>query len=467
MPMSPRPERHPTLRQRLVLRLLGPILLLTVLWGWAMHTIVLHFAGQAYDLALEDTAQTLAAQLRAERGVATVDLPDAARQMLVFDREDRIFFAVLSPQNEILIANALLPAPPTGHDASESLFYDGTLDTLELRLVESVIPVGADGAVYRVRIAETLHKRETLARKVLQAVLVAQLLFLAAAGLLMSKGVGRGIAPLQRVSRAIARRGQHDLSPIDEQRLPAEVFAQVHVINDLMRRLGEAFVAQRRFIADAAHQLRTPITVLHTQAQLALLSRDEADLRDAVRKIDGGAARLARLANQLLNLSRAEAAQVQRFDPVSIDPRALIEDIVALQVPLALQRGIEVSVELPPHLPPIPGNRDLLGEALANVVDNAIRYTPVGGRVVVSAQAEAARLCIRVTDSGPGIDTGDYEMALRPFQRGATAPGGGSGLGLAIANEVVAAHRGRLDLSPAPGRSGLMVTFELLVANQD
>jgi len=455
-------SERPSLRQRLLLWLLPPILLLTGVWVWATHATVLHFANRVYDWALQDTAQTLAGQIQVEHGQFEFDLPPAAHRMLEFDEADKVYFSVSDDQERQLLGNRVLPPAPV-HDPApgKTRFYDARVNDQAVRLVEYTVPNDASGRLLFVRVAETLHKRQAMARDVLAYMMTPQLLFLLSIVFLVWHGVGRGMAPLGQVGDAIARRTHEDLSPLDESGLPAEVHEQVLVINDLMARLGRTITAQQRFIADATHQLRTPITVLCAQAELALRIRDADELHAAVARLNTTAARLARQANQLLSLSRAESRLAGTLDFAPVDVATLVEDVVAKLVPAALARQIEISIEPANEPAAVHGDRQFLSEMLANLVDNAIRYTPPGGQVEVSARQSGGSVAFTVTDNGPGIAEAERQRVLEPFYRGANAGADGSGLGLAIAHEIVALHHGHITLAAGPQGCGLMVTVEI------
>lgn len=452
-----------SLRQRLLLLLLPPILLLIVVWTWGAYAIVLQFANTAYDWGLVDQVLALAGQVKFLDRKIEVNLPPAARQMLEFDRMDKVYFSVADAQNRQLIGNHTLPAnPDTDEAVNEARFYDARVDGQPVRLVEFRVPNEIVGDVLFVRIAETLHKREHLAKEVLIHMLWPQLFILAGIVLLVWYGIGHGIAPLSRIRDAIARRTHEDLSPLEETGLPAEVQEQVHVINDLMVRLGRTIEARRRFIADATHQLRTPITVLRTQTELTLRAENADEQRSLVAKMDTATARLVRLANQLLNLSRAEAGLVGVADFTLVEAGALIEDVVALLVPAALKKDIEVIVDIAETLPEVRGDRQLLGEMLTNLVDNAIRYTQSGGRVEVKARLVPERTLFIIADNGPGIPEPEREKVLQRFYRVTTVSSEGSGLGLAIAREIALLHGGSITLTTTvEGGTGLTVTVAI------
>ncbi|MCL2524202.1 MAG: sensor histidine kinase [Betaproteobacteria bacterium] len=454
-----------SLRQRLLFWLLPPILLLTIVWLWTTYAIVLHFANRTYDWSLQDTAQTLANQGGNARGELAFDLPPAAFRMLEFDEVDKVYFSVSDDRGRQLLGNRSLPPNAAGNPPpGEARFYDARVDGKAVRLVEYTVPNEASGRLLFVRVGETLHKRQAMARDVLAYLITPQLLFLAGIVFFVWQGIGRGMAPLSRIRDAIARRTHEDLSPLGESGLPAEVHEQVHVINDLMVRLGRTITAQQRFIADATHQLRTPITVLCAQAELAQRARDPDELRAALAKLNATTVRLARLANQLLSLSRAEArlAGASAFTPVAVT--ALLEDVVERLVPAALAKQVEVSIELAGEPAAVSGDSQFLREMLANLVDNAIRYTSSGGRVEVGARQAGEAVVFVVTDNGPGIPEAERQRVLEPFYRSAEAGVDGSGLGLAIAHEIAILHKGRITLTTAPGGGGLTASVEIPVA---
>lgn len=451
-----RPDRL-SLRQRLLLWLLPPIVLLTGIWIWAAYAIVIHFASLAYDRALEDTVETLAAQVSVGSGNFQIDLPPAARRMVAFDRVDRIYYSIADGRGTLHAGNKLVP--PSQGSASipnRTIFYDSRIDGRAVRVAERALT--ADSARLTIRVAETLEKRRILAGEVLFYMIGPQFLFLSGIVLFLWAGVGRGVAPLTGIRDAISRRTHDDLSPLDDKGLPAEVHQQVQAINDLMARLDTVLDSQRRFIADAAHQLRTPVTTLRTQVELALRAPDPAEM---LAKLDNASRRLVRLTNQLLDLSRAEAG---RSTPVAMEPldvADIVRETVAWFVPEALEREIDITVELAEAMPPFVGNRHMLEQMLANLVDNAIRYNGKGGHVCVVGGMDAGSFTLTVRDDGPGIPEEQRQQVLERFYRPSSSRSGGSGLGLAIAREIALLHGGGLTLNAPQGGTGLEIRVEL------
>lgn len=450
-----------SLRQRLLLWLLPPIVLLTALWFWAAYLIVLHFTHLAYDRGLEDTVETLAGQVTFMVDDVLINLPLAAQQMIEYDQVDEVYFSISDEDGHMLAGNRALPAGNTKETRDNTDFYDGLTQGVPVRIAEYRLEHPFGGGQYFVRVAETLNKREILVREVLTYMTPPQLLFLAGITWLVWHGIGRGVSPLSRIRDAIAQRTHEDLSPLDESGLPSEVHQQVRVINELMLRLGRTLDSQRRFIADATHQLRTPITVLRTRTELAMRTSDPETLRSIVQEFDAATTRLVRLANQLLNLSRAEAGLHGSLAASALKVAEVVEDAVAGLVPMALEKNIEVRVDIDPELPPLNGDPQLLAEMLGNLLDNAIRYTPNGGRVEVSVTANTSHIVFAVTDNGPGIPPVERSRVMERFYRRTETTSEGSGLGLAIAREIAILHHGSITLETGSGGQGLSAVITI------
>ncbi len=451
-----------TLRVRLLLWLLPPAAVLMCIWIWATYTVVVHFADLAYDRALEDTAETIGGQIAVRDGAIAIDLPPAAHKMILFDRLDKIFFSITDESGALLAASSSSPLPPPEIAThGDTKFYNSRILNSSVRVVERTVPIDLPSKQLVVRVAETMHKREVLAAEVVTYMIAPQTLFLSGLMLLLWNGVGRGVAPIKRVRDAISRRSHNDLTPLATEGLPAELREQVQVINDLMARLSSIISTQRRFIGDAAHQLRTPVSVIRTQVEMALRAKDPNDLHSIARKLDATTARLVRLTKQLLNLNRAEAGLAGIIDFAPCDFAELATNTVALLAPDALKKNIDLRVSIDHQIGRILGDRDLLAEMIANVVDNAIRYTRENGNVSVTVTQIADRATLKISDDGPGISDSELLQVLKPFYRSPGTVGAGSGIGLTIANDIASIHEGSLILSRPPNGSGLLVSIEL------
>jgi two-component system sensor histidine kinase TctE len=452
---------RPSLRQLLLGWLFLPIMVLACVWAWSSYRVVMHFANRIYDWELSDSVLTLARQVGARPDSIENSLPPAARQMLEFDQYDQVFYAITDDAGHLLAGNADIPVHLISAQPEQVGFYDDRVDGRKVRLAEYVLPV--DGNLKRrlhVSVAETVNKRERLARDVLLYIALPQVLFVLGIALLVWIGIGRVVSPFRKIRDAISQRNPRDLKPIDDTNLPAEAYEQVHVINELMERLGQVLAFQKQFIADAAHQLRTPVTVLRTQTELALRTEAPGDLRQLIQGMERSTARLSRLTNQLLNLGRAELGSgVIDFSTVSL--ATVVEEIVAVLAPKAVAKGVAIHVRIPDQSLLVKGDRQLLEEMVSNVMDNAILYTQAGGRIDISLHGSEAKVTLVITDNGPGIPEAERLKVMQRFYRGESSGVEGSGLGLAIANEIAVLHQGEIRIDPAKGSTGLAVSMTL------
>jgi two-component system sensor histidine kinase TctE len=450
-----------TIRQRLVLLLLPALAVLLGLWAWSAYSSVLRFTAIAYDRALYDTALTLATQIAIDNGKPELSLSDDERRMLEVDPQDDVYFEVFAG-DERLGGTADLPSPAIVRaPADAGYFYDGSLAGTPLRIVEHVFDA-TNGHRFVVRVAETLRKRTRLAREATLAMAPVQIAFLGSIVLLVWLGIGWGLRPLAALRAAIGSRDSADLQPLSLRGLPSELRSQAEAINDLMARLSSVLATERRFLADATHQLRTPITVLRTQTDLALRARDFESLRSNIVEMRSVCERLTRLANQLLNLSRAEAGLAGGAALVPVDLTSVAEEVLARYEPSAhaKQQTLEFHRDDEPLM--LRGDPLMIAEMIANLVDNAIRYSPPRARIDVDARADGKRVRLAVRDDGPGLPDDERTRVLDRFYRGAATTEPGSGLGLAIVREIARAHDGVLRLAPAkPDGTGLLATIDL------
>lgn len=280
-------------------------------------------------------------------------------------------------------------------------------------------------------------------------------------GLLIRAAVGRALAPLRQVRNEIGQRGAMRLHALETQGMPEEVAPLVDTLNDLLGRLDQAMLGQRRFIADAAHELRTPLTAVKLQTQIAMRTGDAGEREAALARLSEGVDRAAHLVDQLLGMARLEPeARQTAFTTVHLDE--LVKATVARFSDQAEARQIDLGVGDCAALT-LPGQPENLRILLENLVDNALRYTPGGGRVDVELASRDGLAELSVRDTGPGIPAEARERVFERFQRLAGADTRGSGLGLAIVRQVVRIHGGDIELLDAPG-GGLLVRVWLPLA---
>jgi two-component system sensor histidine kinase TctE len=275
-------------------------------------------------------------------------------------------------------------------------------------------------------------------------------------------GLSRGVAPLNALQQRLRARRPDDLSPIDARAAPSEIAPLVTAINELLERLSATVQTQRRFVADAAHQLKTPLAGLRTQAEFALRDASAEEMQASLRQLVAGSERATRLVNQLLLLARAENPATVGL--TTTDLNLLAYEQTTQWAPQALAIGIDLGFEEAGHPVLIAGNQILLAELLNNLIDNALRYTPRGGRVTVRVRGTDAAARLEVEDSGPGIAAQERERVFDRFYRVLGTPADGSGLGLAIVREIAQKHGARVGLAdnPSPGSAlpGLKVSVD-------
>ena len=448
-----------SLRQRLSYWLLGPLLLLVTAGSLVSYRIALNAANKAYDSSLLDPVLAIASHLRRTGSRIELDLPSIAIEALRIDTEDRVFFQVLGPTGELIAGNPRLPLPPERLPPTEHIFYDAKLDGEWVRVAAAAVKVETGVAI--VQVAETLIKRDKLVLELLVASTVPQLLIAFAAVALLWLGIGQGLRPLDRLRDEIAARSPKDLRPVSERDKPREVSSLIGALNQLLSRLNAAIASQQRFIANAAHQLRTPLAGLKTHAELARREQSAPEMRSLLDMIAGETQRTSHLVNQLLTLARAEPGEATGGQPVNLhesvgrDVRDWVQRAVAKNIDLGFE--LEDAWTL--------GEPLLLRELAANLVDNALAYTPAGGAVTVRTAVRGGESVLEVEDNGPGIPETEREKVFERFYRIPATGGEGCGLGLSIVSEIAGRHNARIDLGrPAGGGTLVRVIFPKLAA---
>jgi two-component system sensor histidine kinase TctE len=319
-------------------------------------------------------------------------------------------------------------------------------------------PRNADDTI-TIQVAETLNKRQALTEALrTQAVALPQVLVLVVAILLIVYGYTFVLRPMQRLRALIDNRGSNDLSPLDPEAAPQDLRPLILSINGLMERLSTSVAAQRRFIADAAHQLRTPLAGIKSQTELALVERDPGAVRVALKRLAKGTEHATELANRLLTLARAGTPLTA--PPVDVDLIGVVRDTIAQHLPDALARRHDLGFEGRLATPcVVHGDALLLREMLSNLIDNALRYSPDGGAITVSVERDprSGGVTLAVADTGPGIPADERERVFEPFYRGADVVAAGTGLGLPIVRTIAHAHGASVSLGPGADGHGLRV----------
>lgn len=453
---------RPSLRRLLLVWVLPSMLGLVAAGALTAYGIALRSATWAYDRALLDTALALSGQIHVIDGYPVLNLPSQAQEILLTDRYDHVFYEVIGPQGESVAGHRGLPRP-TRHRPEESrLYYDGWYQGGEVRI--AALFVQREGVPLMILAAETQTKRDNLVHEILTSMLLPELLLVATTLGLGWLGIRHGLKPVEDLREQLSQRSQNDLRPVSSQRVPEEIAPLVDELNQLLARLAGSLSAQRNFVSDAAHQLRTPLAALQAQAELALRALDgpagaaPTNLRPELERILTATRRLTHLAHQLLALARAEPGTSDAMKP--LDLADVARNCAEIWHPLALERGIDLGFDLAPAA--VVGHPLLLAELLGNLIDNAIRYTPAPGSVTVRTFCQDGHPLLQVDDNGPGIPADQRERAFTRFQRlNAEVNPEGCGLGLAIVREIAKQHGAhvRLDTSPLQGGTRVEVEF--------
>lgn len=440
-----------TLRRRLLTLLVLPMTALLFLSLAVDYRIAFEPAADAYDHALSDDAVALAGRIRYLDSRLQVDLPAAAEAVLRTDRSDEEFLSIYGPADELLAGDADLHPDPVIEGKNPAL-SDGKFRGKKIRKASYRLETA--GGQVTVTVAETTHKRERAGSKILAAMLLPNILLIIATLALVYMGVRRGLAPLTDLSQEISRRTPHDLSPLPQRDVPAEAQPLVLAMDGLIDDLRSASAAQQVFLANAAHQLKTPLAGLQAQLELHVQELPLEYSRRAQRLLDG-TLRLGHLTHQLLALARSgpEANLLQEMRPVDLG--SLLESSASSWFDQATRHNIDLGFEANPAK--VSGSEWMLREMLSNLIDNALRYTPDGGVVTVRSGIEEGCPFVEVEDNGPGIPPEQQSRVFERFYRINETQGKGSGLGLSIVKEVAGRHNARIELKPCSSITGTCV----------
>ena len=449
-----------TLRSRLLLWVSAPLLAL-----WVMSTVIDHdvasgFVTLTYDRALLDTALDLGRNVREANDQLYLDLPQPVIEMLISGEQGRFYYRANGPSGEYITGDPDLPDPPEEAKDDRVTYYNATYRNEPIRAVALRVPVrpGSGKGSIMIQVAEKATLRTDSARQIMLRMVIPQAVLVLLAAFAVWFGVGFGLRALTSVRTEIENRSHVDLSPISESNTPYEVRPLVRAMNDLLSRLSAALAAQQRFIADAAHQLRTPVAALKTQTELAVRQVGEGDAKATLQQLHIAADHAARLVSQLLTLARAEPGSHRSVMRERINLAALARETAGDWVPRALNRGIDLGFDDTSSATEISADPFLVRELLNNLIDNAINYTPTGGQITVRVTGIGDKSILEVEDNGCGIPEDERERVFERFYRSTGGAPEGCGLGLAIVREIAQGHGATTDIhSGTDGRGTCIV----------
>ena len=465
--------------------MLTPLLLLWPISLALTWLVAQNLANKPFDRALVYNVQALAQLIQVGPGTQVrFVLPQPASELLRADDSDEVYYQVRDARGKFLSGERELPVPPQPERSDdpesarlldEPQLRDTEFRGLPVRVAYLWVPVGGGAQHALVQVAETREKRSVLATEIIKGVMLPQFAILPLAVLLVWLALVRGIKPLSQLEQRIRARRPDDLSPLDDSAVPQEVSPLVDSVNDLLTRLKDSVGAQKRFLADAAHQLKTPLAGLRMQAELAQREgASEEELKQSLQQIGHASVRATHTVNQLLALARAEGGNAA-LARQPVDLAALTIEVVREAVPAAMERRVDLGYDGPepgaPHLVRH-GNPLLLREMVRNLVDNALHYAPAGapdGRAEVTVRLRVAPpgggLSIEVEDNGMGVALADRELVFQPFYRVLGTDVDGTGLGLPIVREIAEQHGANvtvLETYPGQPRPGARFVVRFL-----
>lgn len=443
-----------SLRVNLLRLLIPPVALILAVGSIAAYYLSIDPAADAYDQSLINTAIALAERIRIVQDRPVFDLPSAAEAVVRTDKYDKVYYVVRDPQGQVIAGDQDIPLPPPGLRADEGVIaYDAESHGRRLRVTALMVPCGTGECT--VNVAETTIKRDRLARDILIGSVLPQALLAVLTLALVWYGVTRGLAPLARLSDEILERSPRDLRAINERDAPAEAKPLVTALNKLFDQVDESNRNQQRFLANAAHQLRTPLAGLQAHTELAMAQPVPDACRAELEYVHSATIRTARLANQLLALARAEPGGNRPADFAQVELRQVVEECADEWVHRSMAKDVDLGFDLASG--GVSGDAFLLRELLVNLIGNAVEYTQPGGHVTVRTGRAQDGSFLEVEDDGPGIPAAERERVLERFYRVPGTAGTGSGLGLAIVREIAIAHGARVEMGEGHGGRGCSV----------
>ncbi|MGQ5523868.1 sensor histidine kinase [Chitinimonas sp. PSY-7] len=444
-----------SLRRQLLIWLLLPQLVLWLTAAFITYSVALRYANEVIDRSLAGSSRALARLVKPLGEGLYIDFPRAAREILEEDPSDRLYYTVSTPPGAFILGEKAVPAAPAslGRAYNQPYFYDGVMNGKAVRVAALYLPVGSakHPQAMLVQVAKSTALRTQLAREIFVDTVLPLSILLILTSLLVWMGISRGLMPLRHLRNLVENRSSRDLALLEVEDAPEEVRALARAINGLLGEVNAQVANQRRFIADAAHQLRTPLAGLKSQTELARgeLSQvvpDHTELNQRLGLVETSVARAIRLVNQLLALARAEPEAQLPY--VSVDLARLARDVAMEAVPHALAKHIDLGLDSVPSQLTVSGHEALLRELLSNLIDNAIQYCPAGSRVDINVFDEGAVATVQIADNGPGIPLQERDLVFERFYRGRMeGQGKGCGLGLAIVQEIARRHHAEVKLA--------------------
>lgn len=454
-------RNHISLRKKILTWLMPLMLLLILVDSTLLHRLAVGALEKELDADLYESATDIADYLkRTTIEVKDFEMLESFSRILLKDDVDTVIYSVTSEQGEVLSGNSQLAQikPPVTNRINPNFFLS-EINQTKYRVVHSTVILsnGVEKKHLTIQVAATLNRRNALASKILIGVVLPQLLLVLLTFVIISIGVKKGLAPLIVLQDAVLARSERNLSPIELPNIPEEVSLVAKSVNQLMSQLQNLIAGQNRFIADAAHQLRTPLAGAQAQLELAEIEADPVVLKSIFIKVHQSLDRLLHTVNQLLVLARSQPEAGSMIKMEVLDLNLIAKEVALLMVPTAIQKEIDLGFEQSEVPAMIKGNAERLRELLFNLLDNAIRYTQRGGQVTMFTQVGPDGVMLVVEDNGPGVVPGERDKIFDRFHRTIGSGQEGSGLGLAIVKEIAKLHDASISVAATAPIGGLKI----------
>ena len=461
--------RTNSIRQKLLNWLLILVLPSLLLGSVSAYYTASYFSNLVYDRALFRVALAVAEQVDVKNGEVKIDLPESTLKLIEFDIDDWIYYQIQDANHHVIFGYINLSPPAVMPKANQAVYYETKFKQKALHMVAFNLPLtelGANGNV-TILIGENTLKRDKMANEIVAIMLVPQILLILLIIFAINLGIKRGLISLENLKQLILKRQPGDINALEEQDAPEELQPLLHAMNELLAKEKIAIDKRRNFLANAAHQLKTPLAGLKVQAEAALREKDFSHVQHALKQISNGSENLARLANQLLSLARAEPESGMNQEFEQLDLVMLVHKVSMDWVPKALDKNIDLGVKCQLKNLIINGNPLLIQELLNNLIDNAIRYNQAGANVTVGLALHDGEAALSVKDDGVGIAINDQEKVFDRFYRVLGSHENGCGLGLAIVREIANQHQASVALTYSDikhGRGTLVtIKFKLTI----
>jgi len=454
-----------SIRKQLLLWLLIPLLSLSAFSSIAAFYIGENLARSIYDRELVNSADSVVARVKNDGDKIKVDLPQAALSILRHNNRDEFYFQILKQSGQLLAGHDFLPNPKFDQLDPNPQFRFFKLKDRQLRAVAFTFPISyatADQVIKNehlvIQVAETRNTRKELTHQIAVTVLVSQFILIACALAAVWFGVRRGLSPLARVEAAVNARSPGDLGMLEVDE-PNEIKSLVTALNNLLKQLSDDVEMQKRFIANAAHQLRTPIAGLGAYSALARKLAKDEESKEVLSELDAGITRMGKVVGRLLMLARSEPGASSTRKMSVLDLNSVVSEVTATKVPDAIQEKIELEFHSTSEPALIYGDPNGIEELALNLIENSILYTPPGGMVLIEVAVRNGTTTLSVEDNGPGIPQEERDKIFERFYRLPGTEKSGTGLGLAIVKEVVSSHKAKIDV--LSGSSGHGAVFKV------